>query len=754
MVYLNPPFPLIKGVSLLPDHERQDLLYYLPMSPHFTRVKDPRSGQNVPQFQLVRYRGDTGSGGILNFDVNVGVEPSLLEDVASECKRMLSLKKTPVLNPVPLFDGTVKMMLFGRETGDKPPEPGDTRPQFVVKISQHAKPELYGHNQAAFSVLLDPEGVSVLEKAMEGEMSPIGIVYSLEYLALRPAYNVQMNVNWDRVQKHMEERFSVNTPFYGSQIDKVVDELMEKRLIEIQVDTFVPEGDDSGSIIGRRDQAVNEIRDMITDAFFTPSLDPWHEKKDGWDNVADFHSRITRMGALGPGSDPLFSYRKLDYKRIDKKSLNVRINERSTVKRSIYPQGHLSGLFRALKNEGLDLNRFVLEVDTNHPFFKKRTLKVISRADYATDSIASLNVSTQYGNDKKNLVLDPQKSDGQVEWPSIVENGAMKRELTAQYKVTFRNVDRLDRPITLESKPETMTGDALEISPRELYSILPIKVMVLKSTFPWEQIPNVEVQLRYNDAANKIQAAETLFLDKDNKDKTWTLFLLDPAKIQYQYKLTYHVAQGRDIELAWADTDREQIPIPNPFFKQHTVSVSVASAVWDDTDRVFVDVQYEDQDNGISESKPLKFQSGDADQSFMVNLVDPKRTVVTYSVVFFLKDGRTIEIPESATRRSFITVSRNMKGHRIVTVKPKPVDFAQKKVKELKVDLEYKSGDEDWTDQFSFESKDSLDYFEFNYSEASRTRYKHKETYFFTNGLSRETDWSESDAAELILPVG
>jgi hypothetical protein len=135
------------------------------------------------------------------------------------------------------------------------------------------------------------------------------------------------------------------------------------------------------------------------------------------------------------------------------------------------------------------------------------------------------------------------------------------------------------------------------------------------------------------------------------------------------------VAQGRDIELAWAETDREQIPIPNPFFKQHTVSVSVASAVWNDTDRVFVDVQYEDQDNEISESKPFKFQSGDADQSFLVNLVDPKRTVVTYSVVFFLKDGKTIEIPESATRRSFITVSRNMKGHRIVTVKPKPSGF-------------------------------------------------------------------------------
>ena len=38
--------------------------------------------------------------------------------------------------------------------------------------------------------------------------------------------------------------------------------------------------------------------------------------------------------------------------------------------------------------------------------------------------------------------------------------------------MTFRNVDRLDRPITLIQDLKTMTGNALEISPR---SILPMK---------------------------------------------------------------------------------------------------------------------------------------------------------------------------------------------------------------------------------------------------------------------------------------
>ena len=88
--------------------------------------------------------------------------------------------------------------------------------------------------------------------------------------------------------------------------------------------------------------------------------------------------------------------------------------------------------------------------------------------------------------------------------------------------------------------------------------------------------------------------------------------------------------QGRDIELAWADTDREQTSSSSTPYPSPSPALSGTTS-----DRVFVDVQYEDQDNGISESKPLKFQSGDADQSFMVNLVDPKRTVVTYSVVSF-----------------------------------------------------------------------------------------------------------------------
>ncbi len=500
MLYLNPPFPMINGVSLFPDHLDEHLFYYLPLAPKLTLRQDAASGARIPQIQLVKYRGEAGNGGFLNFDVNVGVEGEALDEIRRELKRMLRLRQTPVLSPAPLVDGTVKMMLFGKQSatgenggdgdGDGDGDGGGDGPKFVVKIDQHAKPARDGNNQAAFSVALDQYGVTVLEQALQGEMSPIGVVYSLDYLALRPAYSVQMQVDWERVQTHLEESFSVDVVVFSSQIDDVVDKLIEEQVIRFDVDTFVLESDDPG-VISRRDQWVNEVREMIIDGFFEPSLDPYQEKEDGWDRAADFFSRVSQAGARG-GQGALFSYRRLDYTRIDRKSLNVKINERITVRRKIYPQGHLAGMFRILRDEGLDLDRFVIPADLDDPWFARRKLTAISRGDFLADGISSIKVNARYGDDTKSVRLAAAGEEKPLQWSSIVEGGAMRRELTARYKINFKDDAGGDRPLSLESAPQTLDGDFLEISGRELYTVAPIKIVA--DRMDWERYPAVEVQ--------------------------------------------------------------------------------------------------------------------------------------------------------------------------------------------------------------------------------------------------------------------
>src|SRR5690348_4142182 len=99
MLYLNPPYFLIDGVSIFPDHADPLQFYYLPMMPHLTMVKDS-SGSVLPQLQLIEYEGAAGTGGFINFDVNLGIDPDQLNEVTQKLRRQANLSDDPRLSPV------------------------------------------------------------------------------------------------------------------------------------------------------------------------------------------------------------------------------------------------------------------------------------------------------------------------------------------------------------------------------------------------------------------------------------------------------------------------------------------------------------------------------------------------------------------------------------------------------------------------------------------------------------------------------
>jgi hypothetical protein len=765
MLYLHPPFHMINGVSLFRDHE--DLLqwYYLPAMPRLTQVLDTATGVNVPQLQVIKFRGTAGNGGFLNFDVNLGMAQETLEDVRRELKGLEGLREMPRLGPVPLLDGAVKLMLFDVQTGDVPaadtpgvPPPGDaqtTLARFVLKASHNAKPALYGDNQAAFSVQLSQEGVTILEKALQGEMSPIGVVYALDFLALRPAYAVRLDVDWDRVQTHFEEHFRTRIPLiFQSQIDEIVDELIENQVIKIEVDTFVPEGDDNSGLIARRDQAVAAIQDMITETFFKPSLDPMAREDERHTGVHTA-GRIVDLIATGGASErSLFSYSKSDITRIDRKRLNVNMSERTTVKRSIFPQGHLSGLFRVLREPGVDLERFILAVDTNDPWFTRRQVQVISRADFAEDAISSLNVLLSYGGEPKNLILDSATPTGHIEWGSLLEDGTLRREVTARYTVSFKGVDGTEQPVSLDSPEEIVTVENLEINPRELYAMVPVPIMALN--FPWERYSHVEIQVQYSDAENGMQVADDFLLDKEHTETTWKMFVRNPERTQFRYKVIYRAVNHKDVEHPWVETSDERLILRDPFPTKRTLEV-VPVFNWTQVDRVFVDLAYRDETNGVSEEASFEFdEQHTATQKFTVALEDPEQRLVSFQVTVIFKDGTLAEIPPSYTLDRRLMVRSDMKGHKIIHLQPEPIDFVSKKIRDLTVETRYDDPTNglSFADMFTFKSPQDRAHFEFDYSDGAPAQFAYRIKTRFTNNLSRETDWTLSTADAVVVPVG
>ena len=759
MLYLDAPFHTIDGVAVFGDHADRQQWYYLPGVPRIAQAN------GMPQLSLIKFKGTAGTGGFLNFDVDLGLDPDVVDDLGRRIAAIEGLPDPARMAQLPVIDGTVRMMLFDAETpvpappggGQPVPAPGPAQPDaltFVLKLSHAAKPALYGDNRAAFSVRLTQEGVTTLEAAMKGVLSPIGIVYSLDYLGMRPAYHVSVHADWELIQKHISEHEEFSVPLiYQSSIDTFVDSLEEARVIEVKADTFVLE-EDGSAVISRRDQAMDDIRDMITETFFEPTLDPI-DSSDDIDTGVRTAGRVAQVIASAGASELCFARRRdVDITRTEKKRLDVSMSERITVKRTVYPQGHLSGLFRTLTDQGRSLDAFVTEVDLDDPWFARRQLKVISRAEWAADQVRSISVLMTYQGEVESLLLTPDAPDGTVSWSSRLLNGGMVREVELSYTVHFAGVDGTERPTTLTGPARTVLVDAIEIDPRELYAVSPVPVVALN--YPWDRYPNVEVEVSYADPANGIAQDDVLLLDQNATEKLWPMFVRDRELTTGRYRVTHRAANQRDLAGAWDDIPGERIIVRDPYPNGLVLDV-VPVLDWTLVKRAFVDLSYTDRANDIVEEQSFEFNATKDDtQQFRVRLADVGKRDVEYRVTLINLNGSLVEVPPSVTEARRITLRADMRGHRLVRVRCAPgADFAAAKVREVTVELRYTdpASQIDVADRVQLRDPGETGSFEFDYTDAARTGFEYRVTTTFTNNLSRTRDWAPSDRGDLVIDV-
>lgn len=764
MLYLKPPFHLINGVAVFADHANERQFYYMPAMPHLTTVIEEINGTpiEVPQIQLLKFRGGAGNGGFLTFEVNLGIDDSVKTDIEIELKRLFRLRDKPMLAPVVLESGTVELIILGQASGpDGAPIPdADNAPRFVTKIQHAAKPALYGRNDAIFSVALDQEGVQLIENSLvHSELMPIGVVYSLDFLALRPAFSVRITADWERIQTHFEESFSTQIVFATTEISTVVDKLIEDQVVKIEVDSFLPEGEDAGSWVGRRDQAINDFKDMVLQNFFKPSLEPMKEEEDGWDKASALAQDLSTLAVTGGwGGIAKFSYVKRDLTRIDKKSANLTMNERVTVKRSIYPQATLKGLGRIVRDvqATIGLNRFIQEVTLDDDWFQKRALTAHSLVDFKNDNVESVNLTLTYNGQPQTIRLTEADPKGLREWNSVMDGDVMKRPVEYQYQVNFLGVDTAERPGLIVSPRMNTSGDEFEVSPRaeSLYFMDDIKVGV--STLPWDRYPQVAVDVRYRDRARSIDLAETFVLTKEQPEATWKRFRLDPALREYDVRTTFLAANHQDVVYDWRTTDQERLLIRDPHPLRRTVQLAPA-VDWRLVSMIFVELRYLDARNGVDEQQTLAFFDTPEDRvpkTFSINLVDGNHRLVSFQPTFVLKDNRTIVVPPSMTTGSTIILRSDMAGHRIVTVAPPDVDFARNGIMRMEAQLAYEDRDAGlaFSDQFTMMNAADVNFFEFDYVSASRSTYSCTSTLVLTNGLVVQRDLGTLSSERVTLP--
>jgi hypothetical protein len=276
--------------------------------------------------------------------------------------------------------------------------------------------------------------------------------------------------------------------------------------------------------------------------------------------------------------------------------------------------------------------------------------------------------------------------------------------------------------------------------------------------FPWDRYPMVEVRTRYNDTDNAIRLSDTFLLREDATEVRWQRFMRDATKNGFLYQLIYRAADHQDVMGEWVASTEDQIIIRDPFPKKRPLTV-VPSFRWDEVDRAFIDLLYEDETNDVRMEQSFEFTADqNASQTFVVDLEDPTVRHVAYQVTVLFKDGRTLEVPRSVTLQPRIIISDSMAGHKIVEVRPPTaVNFQKKRLKSVAVSLRYSDAANrlSFQDEFTLTSGSVPEFFEFDYKDPQRLRYSYTLKYTFVNNLTRMVpeQTSSEDMLEVPLPA-
>ena len=215
MLYLDSPVGSIAGLTIFRDHADPNLFYYACERPRLAM------NGNTPEFVFLVYQRDITDnptlspdakeqlgGGFLAFTVDLSVDDNQIKEARRQLGRFAD--GTVNLAPLQYRSGTVRLSIT-KDTAEAPGATSDAPKgvSFFEEVYGTSKPSLLSDNRATFGVMLDHEGALLMEAALKSGISPIGVIYDLEYLGMRPAFNVKITADYTRIYDHLEMQFGI-----------------------------------------------------------------------------------------------------------------------------------------------------------------------------------------------------------------------------------------------------------------------------------------------------------------------------------------------------------------------------------------------------------------------------------------------------------------------------------------------------------------------------------------------------------------
>ncbi|KQY42492.1 hypothetical protein [Rhizobium sp. Root483D2] len=645
MLYLDSPVGSIAGLTLFRDHANPNLFYYA--------CERPRLAMNegVPEFVFLVYQRDITDnpnltpeakqqlgGGFLAFTVDLSVDDVQLKEVRRRLGQFAD--GTVELAPLPYRSGTVRLSIT-KDTAEAPGAAADTPKgvSFFEEVYGTSKPSLLGGNRATFGVMMDHEGALLMEAALKSGISPIGVIYDLEYLGMRPAFNVKITADYKRIYNHLEMQFGIRGgvgPITAAvDIGMAWQKLREDGSIKVEVTNFT----DDENFRKQADAAFDWFKTELLRDFFKSSLEPPSFMKQGQSSnmlgalqsllgpLTESQQGPTRpaMGApttlaptpsapptsLDSGTQTTADRNKSAtaaaapqdsaakpaangtqfglqigfslkmYQQEELKTRSFEYSMQAAVSRTAAPQG----LFSTIVN-GMDLSHAIKHVSLDDDFFKHVNAKFQLGADLAASQIELVSINIEYPGVRPDGV-QPEQVGGITFTPQ--DNGAKlfrtflndALDLRYRYKMDIhfaQNSDWEGNEPHYTSGWIVETGQAPQVNPFDAVDQLQIEVSLGSTVIA--PVQQVQIDLVYDDPAVGMRAERSMTFKPGDPTKNWKLRFPEGAIHSFKHRVTYFLDENVRHRTDWIEsgaitTEAMSLIIPGPFL--NTMKIPVLS---------------------------------------------------------------------------------------------------------------------------------------------------------------------------------
>lgn len=702
----------VAGIDVAADSDAPLTFYVLPPTPRLATSGDG------PDIQLLRFiRGGELTGGHLRLSVTLAHR----QDTLDQAQEILEneLKRKPVtLTPVPIADASADLHFVGRETTASGGMTSILRRQFDRTPALLDSP-----HTANFAISLTPEGVRLMEAALQSGGAPIGVSYLLRVEGLWPAQRIVARVDWGRVYDHVSVHIREGFLLSNTDIQKITEELVESRVISIQVVRGLADA-------ATRDDDVTQaalawVQREVVERFCEPVLPLSREPA---------HASLGTVGEIfGVGYS--FAAKKLT--QIERATAEIDLQQLQVVSRTITSQTHLSDLLGAA-----DPRNHIADAGTDHPFFQRMTVHIRTAQSLRSLNLKEAILQVSYGTSQGALRLTPESPDATFEtWA----DAAPDRTWTIQTEVTFGDDSPVDTGKRFMLEPFSGQNRELTLDIRRMMGLAQYSVRApIDDRIALSQVRMVQMR-----GADQVGETELPIPPRAPAQTVWFRNWRSDDRLFVEVK--YLLTDGRIVSMPVRSVDSEILLLPPAFPGFLTVQL-ISDDNWSGLDRVAITLQKDLH----SAAGTFVFDQPGKVVAVNLEMPDPTNRSFQYRMTRTLSTGVEEADDWMSTDTAVVIVGNIAPNRLLVELTPIGPELPQAGIRLIEVELSYVDAEHQVREQKSLVIAALADRprWEIAIQDPQRRTYEYRVTaYRLAGGPPAVGHWTTSTDRILPIPI-